>query len=96
MRAAAPSITIYGQAFYGQAVQRRIARLGIESVVSAPGSPWRNSFVERLTGTRRREIFDRVVDRRGKQLALLHGFEVHATFFAVGCHRLVPCSGVRR
>ena len=48
-------------AIYGEAFQRRIRRMGIEQVVSAPRSPWQNPFVERLIGTLRRDCLDHVI-----------------------------------
>lgn len=49
------------EAIYGRKVQRRVRRMGIEQVLSAPRSPWHNPFVERLIGTVRRDCLDHVV-----------------------------------
>jgi putative transposase len=35
--------------------------LGIREVLTAPQSPWRNAYVERLIGTIRRECLDHVI-----------------------------------
>ncbi len=48
-------------AIYGRAFQERVARLGIDEVRTAPGSPWQNPYVERLIGTIRRECLDHVI-----------------------------------
>jgi putative transposase len=40
---------------YGDEVRSRIAALGIEEVLTAPQSPWQNSYAERLIGSIRRE-----------------------------------------
>ncbi len=46
---------------YGDAVQRRIKSLAIEGVLTAPRSPWQNSFVERMIGSIRRDCLDHVI-----------------------------------
>ncbi|MCP4470588.1 MAG: transposase family protein [Gammaproteobacteria bacterium] len=48
-------------AIYGDLVQRRIRGLGIEEVVTAPRSPWQNSFCERVIGSIRRDCLDHVI-----------------------------------
>jgi putative transposase len=50
-----------GDGLYGARVQRRIASLGINEVVTAPASPWQNAYVERVIGTLRRELLEQVV-----------------------------------
>jgi len=40
---------------------RRLRAMGIRDKPIAPGSPWQNSFAERLIGTIRRECIDHVV-----------------------------------
>jgi transposase InsO family protein len=35
--------------------------MGIEEVLTAPRSPWQNSYVERLIGSIRRECLDHVI-----------------------------------
>ncbi|HUS95476.1 MAG TPA: integrase core domain-containing protein [Hyphomicrobiaceae bacterium] len=46
---------------YAAAARARIAAMGIEEVVTAPRSPWQNPFVERVTGSIRRERLDHVI-----------------------------------
>jgi transposase InsO family protein len=48
-------------AIYGATVTRRLRAMGIRDKPIAPGSPWQNSFAERLIGTIRRECIDHVV-----------------------------------
>ena len=48
-------------AIYGERFQRRVERMGIEQVLSAPRSPWQNPFVERLIGSVRRDCLDLVI-----------------------------------
>ena len=40
---------------------RRLRAMGIRDKPIAPGSPWQNTFAERLIGSIRREFFDHVV-----------------------------------
>jgi putative transposase len=46
---------------YGDVFRRRLAGMGIATVVSAPASPWQNPYVERLIGSIRRECLDHVI-----------------------------------
>src|SRR5262249_52512528 len=46
---------------YGAAVMHRFRAMGIRDKPIAPGSPWQNSFAERLIGSIRRECVDHVV-----------------------------------
>jgi len=46
---------------YGNEFQRRVARMGIEQVCTAPRSPWQNPYVERLIGSVRRECIDHLI-----------------------------------
>ena len=46
---------------YGVAVTRRLRAMGIRDKPIAAGSPWQNSFAERLIGTIRRECVDHLV-----------------------------------
>jgi transposase InsO family protein len=48
-------------AVYGQVFQRRVAGLGMAQVLTAPRSPWQNSYAERLIGSIRRECVDQVI-----------------------------------
>ncbi len=50
-----------GDGIYGPRVTRRIESLGIDEVVTAPGSPWQNAYVERVIGSLRRELLDHVI-----------------------------------
>jgi putative transposase len=50
-----------GDAKFGGKVQRRLDAMGIQDLVTTPGSPWQNAYVERLIGTIRRELLDNVV-----------------------------------
>ena len=47
---------IYGEKFHG-----RVDGMGIEQVLTAPRSPWQNSYAERLVGSVRRECLDHVI-----------------------------------
>jgi Integrase core domain len=44
------------EGIHGVAVTRRLRAMGIRDTI-APGSPWQNSFAERLIGTIRRECW---------------------------------------
>ena len=46
---------------YGRVVTRRLRAIGIRDKPIAPGSPWQNSFAERLIGSIRRECVDHLV-----------------------------------
>jgi putative transposase len=46
---------------YGDEFQRRIKTLGIEEVISAPLSPWQNSYAEWLIGSIRHELLNHVI-----------------------------------
>jgi transposase InsO family protein len=46
---------------YGAAFVRRVRALGIEQVLTAPGSPWQNPYCERVIGTLRRDCLDHVI-----------------------------------
>ena len=50
-----------GDAIFGEEVRRKFRALGIEEVVTAPGSPWQNAYAERVIGSIRREMLDQVV-----------------------------------
>ena len=43
---------------YGEAFTRRVTRMGIRQILTAPRAPWQNPFVERLIGSIRRECLD--------------------------------------
>jgi transposase InsO family protein len=46
---------------YGAVVMRRIRAMGIRDKPTAPASPWQNGFVERLSGSIRRECVDHFI-----------------------------------
>jgi len=46
---------------YGSTFRERVKALGIEEVVIAPRSPWQSPYVERVSGTLRRECLDHVL-----------------------------------
>src|ERR1019366_1291708 len=48
-------------ASYGQAFRNRVQVMGINQVVTAPQSPWQNSYVERLISSIRRECLDHTI-----------------------------------
>ena len=55
-------------AIYGAFFKKRLKNMGITDVISAPGSPWQNPFVERVIGTIRRECLDHVIAWNEKHL----------------------------
>ena len=46
---------------YGTIVTRRLRAMGIRDKPTAPGSPWRNGFAERLIGSIRLECLDHII-----------------------------------
>ncbi len=46
---------------YGTYFRQRVINMGIEEVIIAPRSPWQNPYAERMIGTLRRELLDRVI-----------------------------------
>jgi putative transposase len=46
---------------YGQQFRRRVKRMGIDEVLTAPHSPWQNPVAERLIGSIRRDCLDHVI-----------------------------------
>ena len=60
-----------GDAKFGHAVSRKMYSMGIKELVTAPGSPWQNAYVERLIGSIRRELLDNVVVLNEKHLRRL-------------------------
>lgn len=46
---------------YGDRFRNRVKSLGIEEVLTAPGSPWQNPYVERIIGSIRRECLNHVI-----------------------------------
>jgi len=60
---------------YGAVFSSRVKGLEIEEVKSAPRSPWQNAYVERVIGSIRRELTDRVIVLGGKHLLrLMHDY----------------------
>jgi transposase InsO family protein len=55
-------------AIYGEYFRQRIKNMGIEEVITAPRSPWQNSYVERIIGTIRRECLDHMIIWNEKHL----------------------------
>ena len=46
---------------YGGRLRKRVQSIGIEEILTAPRSPWRNAYVERMIGSIRRDCLDHVV-----------------------------------
>ncbi len=46
---------------FANSFARRVESMGIEEVLTAPASPWQNSYCERLIGSIRRECLDHVI-----------------------------------
>jgi transposase InsO family protein len=46
---------------YGAVVTRRLRAMGIRDQPTAPASPWRNGFADRLIGSIRRECLDHII-----------------------------------
>jgi transposase InsO family protein len=46
---------------FGQAFADQVNFMGIKQVLSAPRSPWKSAYIERVIGTIRRERLDHVV-----------------------------------
>src|SRR5262249_43487953 len=46
---------------YGELFRKRVQRMRIEEVLTAPHSPWKNPFAERLIGSIRRECLNHVL-----------------------------------
>jgi hypothetical protein len=46
---------------HGAAFRGRVKAMGIKEVLIAPRSPWQSPYVERMVGTRRRDLLDHVV-----------------------------------
>jgi putative transposase len=72
-------------AIYGDLFRRRVAGMNIREVITAPSSPWQNSYVERLIGSIRRECLDHLIVlnqthlRRAlaRYIAYYHGARTH-------------------
>jgi len=46
---------------YGEEFRERVKAIGIDEILTAPGSPWQNPFAEGMIGTLRRDCLDHVV-----------------------------------
>src|ERR1700751_2818749 len=46
---------------YGAVVTRRLRAIGIRDKPTAPASPWKNGFAERLIGSIRRDCLDHII-----------------------------------
>ena len=46
---------------YGDHFRHRVGNMGIEEALTAPRSPWQNSYAERMVGSFRRECLDHVI-----------------------------------
>lgn len=57
-----------GDAIYGERVQRRIAHLNIQDLVTTPASPWKNAYAERVIGSIRRECLNHTIVLSEKHL----------------------------
>jgi transposase InsO family protein len=55
-------------------VQRCLASLNVEEVLTAPRSPWQSPYVERLIGSIRRELLDHVLVLNERHLRRLLSF----------------------
>jgi transposase InsO family protein len=53
---------------YGEAFIRRLRPMGVRDRPTAPRSSWQNAYAERLIGSIRREVLDRVVVLGKRQL----------------------------
>ncbi|MDH3639998.1 MAG: integrase core domain-containing protein, partial [Gammaproteobacteria bacterium] len=48
-------------AIYGKHFQQRAEALGMQEIITAPGSPWQNAYAERVIGSIHRECLDHVI-----------------------------------
>jgi putative transposase len=80
---------------YGDDLHRPVAALGIEEVLTAPGSPWQNPYVERLIGSVRRECLDHVIVLNERHLLRVLGayftyYHFHRAHLALDRNAPVP------
>ena len=66
-------------ASYGQTFRDRVQAMAIEEVITTPRSPWQNAYVERITGSIRRECLNHVIvfDERYLRRVLSAYFDYH-------------------
>lgn len=62
---------------YGYDFQQQAKALGIDEVITAPGSPWQNAYAERVIGSIRRECLDHVVVLGERHLKRILSSYVH-------------------
>jgi hypothetical protein len=58
---------------YGQSFRSTAMAMGVEEVVTAPRSPWRNPYAERLIGSVRRECPDHAIILNERHLRRIVG-----------------------
>ena len=58
---------------YGQSFRSTVTAMGVEEVVTAPRSPWQNTYVERLIGSVRRECLDHSIILNERHLRRIPG-----------------------
>src|SRR5262245_11826242 len=69
---------------YGSTFRQRVWHMRIEEVMIAPRSPWQNPYVERLTGSLRRECLDHVIVLHERHLRrLLRGYFQYYPYNAI-------------
>ncbi len=65
----APAYLLHdNDSIYGAEFARTVKGMGIKEVRTAKGSPWQNPFVERITGSIRRECVDHLVPLNRRHL----------------------------
>ena len=70
----------------GREVDHGLKTLGIEAVTTAPGSPWQNTYCERVNGTLRREVLDHGIVLNVRHLRrLLAGYLEY--YHGARCHQ---------
>ena len=67
-------------------MQKRIAALGMEEVISAKQSPWQNPYAERVIGSIRRECTDHLVPLDESHLRTILG-EYVEYYNTARCHQ---------
>ncbi|MFT4585430.1 MAG: putative transposase [Gammaproteobacteria bacterium] len=53
---------------YGRQFPKRVKSMGIEEILTAPGSPWQNAYLERMIRSIRRDCLDHVIVLNERQL----------------------------
>ena len=78
---------------YGQAFMNRVRTTGIRDRPIAPRSPWQNPYVERLTGTLRRDCLDHVLifgERHLRRILTLYSVYYNETRTHLGLGKDAP------